>query len=491
MHISKVTLHQIVDLYLQLCHNDGTNAPEPLYLTLSTRLTIPAEISDLIAAANEGKGLTEIHPWDHYDEGGPATEIQKEGQEPYHEEPPQHDLANEVNHRELNEEFSDVVEPAFHTQDSNVHDAGPELNDEKDASDVRNEGVVSAADNVDGEDHEDHENIECGRHNYNQLDRGSEDHDHFPPEEGAYDSEEQRTESTATLANLPASHFVDEHYPEGSTEDTAHDGPVGQDHVDEIEDPGEGYPEGDETNEDIPEHGNYPEDFENDDVDVIYDEAEQDAATRQGDPSPEYHEKEHIEETESSISPEVAADEDNAAEALQPDGDDALHVKIELNPDSASQGGLRGTPEPAGDLFGIGDDLFKSPVKGSEHLNTVHAEDGVDNQSDHFEDGEIREEIPHASPAGNQSEHGEILDEVDNTSQAEAPEGNSPGLPFDEDDYIDLGITESLDVDDAKPSITESPHRPDNTSTKRSREPEDEFELAEIPSPDLKRSRSS
>ncbi|KLJ07416.1 hypothetical protein EMPG_17109 [Blastomyces silverae] len=60
------SLVQIIQVYLDLCSNDGINEPEPLYLTLSSRSTFTAEFARLTAAANEGKGLSYL-TWEDYD----------------------------------------------------------------------------------------------------------------------------------------------------------------------------------------------------------------------------------------------------------------------------------------------------------------------------------------------------------------------------------------------------------------------------------------
>lgn len=63
-----------MDIYLRLSRNDGVNHPDALYLTLSSKRAFPAEIADLLDAANDGKTLSEIHSWDEYDEGEPGSE---------------------------------------------------------------------------------------------------------------------------------------------------------------------------------------------------------------------------------------------------------------------------------------------------------------------------------------------------------------------------------------------------------------------------------
>lgn len=53
-------MFQIVEVYQHLCHNDGLDPPEPLYITLDTKNNFLAEFSNLIAAAHDGRGLSSL-----------------------------------------------------------------------------------------------------------------------------------------------------------------------------------------------------------------------------------------------------------------------------------------------------------------------------------------------------------------------------------------------------------------------------------------------
>jgi hypothetical protein len=60
----KVTLSQLVDVYVHLCRNEGVEKPEPLYLTLTTRPNLYTELSTLLNTAAEGKGISAIQAWE-------------------------------------------------------------------------------------------------------------------------------------------------------------------------------------------------------------------------------------------------------------------------------------------------------------------------------------------------------------------------------------------------------------------------------------------
>ncbi|EEH09690.1 conserved hypothetical protein [Histoplasma capsulatum G186AR] len=60
------SLSQIIQVYLELCSNDGISEPEPLYLTLSSRSTFTSGFARLVAAAHEGRGLSYL-VWEGYD----------------------------------------------------------------------------------------------------------------------------------------------------------------------------------------------------------------------------------------------------------------------------------------------------------------------------------------------------------------------------------------------------------------------------------------
>ena len=216
-----MTLYQLVDLYLRLCHNDGADEPEPLYLTLSTKLTIAAEVSDLLAAAEEGKGLSEIVSWDGYQEAGEFSpdnweeNDQGQTQQEALEAPVEPENAHEPEELAAPDEKPSAQTP----------DAAPIENNEQQGqgepdSAPDNHGLEPASmGNVESnsaEESDDHESTLREVDNVETHDNGSAD-------EGAYDSEEQKTDSTATLAPLQGvDSGIEQQYPDQSKIGRAH-----------------------------------------------------------------------------------------------------------------------------------------------------------------------------------------------------------------------------------------------------------------------------
>src|SRR4051794_30787905 len=55
-----MTLSQIVDVYLALCHNEQIEKVEPLYCHLSSRVSLASQHAYLLSAAEQGKAFAEI-----------------------------------------------------------------------------------------------------------------------------------------------------------------------------------------------------------------------------------------------------------------------------------------------------------------------------------------------------------------------------------------------------------------------------------------------
>jgi hypothetical protein len=65
-YAAQITLAQIIDVYLRLCHNDQGQVTQPLYCHLSSRVSLASQYAYLAAAGGEGKTYAEIAA-DHLD----------------------------------------------------------------------------------------------------------------------------------------------------------------------------------------------------------------------------------------------------------------------------------------------------------------------------------------------------------------------------------------------------------------------------------------
>ncbi|ODM16290.1 hypothetical protein SI65_08289 [Aspergillus cristatus] len=508
LNSSKVTLRQIINVYLHLCDNESIGEPESLYITLSTKLTASAAISELAAAANEGKGLSEIFSWDEFDEvepisAGPDAEPQhdlefqeqapEESQkppkpreheereepaehvtdpEPVREEPeapeeqekpeasderqveaaeatqvPEQDAAEheEGHNHELQPEVTNEAEPAIQ-EGAHLEQEDQEQDDDKLASNQPGEEVEDAALTGKGEDDEYGEinegEYEEDAQEYHDPELENQDH---PSNDRSYDSEEQKTESTATIAPLPVTDRQQD--VELSADVTEADGDHGE--YDEVEDTGEEDHPNDHTNLDAPEHDEYSEEQGYNNVDGAYDE--QNAKEPREEPLSKTHDTSDGDEDE-----DRTPQEDLADEAFQ-GNEDAVHSHSEDGDSDPAQNDARTTPEPADELLGIAESVMDSPSKNAKDNDET-------------------------------ADSGEVLDDdAEYVSSATAEEGvNEVTFDGDDDEFFNLDFD-----DEAGPETNVSDAVPDhNVSTKRTRDPEDETDLTET-TPDAKRSRSS
>ncbi|KAE8149447.1 hypothetical protein BDV25DRAFT_2773 [Aspergillus avenaceus] len=450
VHISKVTLFQVVDLYLQLCHNDGIEEPEPLYLTLSTRLTISAEVSDLLVAASEGKGLSEIHSWDGYYEAEPASaeNFEVDDQETIPNDQ-QDDTSSQDDHNPESVQMSEAAPEAHeHGEPSEIQPNEPE-HENYDAS-------APSSDHAAEEQAEVHDQGEAqqdsrSEHEYPNVDN------HQSPKDGYYDSEEH-TESTATVTHLPATDLTDGQQQADGSIDISYDD---QDHEST---PGEPYVLEGTGDEHYPEEEIYQEtDHTTYTIDNTENEdktADQEQDNGVNEPVLEDPEEELLEHYEDHYpaAEDASQDQEEETEEIFPgDGLEAL-PELDNTTSDLSKSNAQSTSKLADDSLNATDDLPETPRE-----TAAVADEPVDD----------------TNPSG---ELGLIEDTTASTAQEATEE-----LPFDDDeDYLDLGIDEDLDAPDEETGAKS----PGPASTKRHREPEDEFELAESPS-DAKRSRSS
>lgn len=517
-----MTLNQIINLYLHLCDNDGIDEPEALYLTLSTRLTIPAAVSDLLAAANEGKGLSEIYPWDEYEDPLPAEahsddqhdreshqEGPSESQEAQeHEKPavsevpaPAEPETSRHEEFEVSEE-QEKPEPSGEPQVDEVSKA-PEMPQQETA--VQEDGEHGIQQGISSEaalDTREQTHDDLGEIQQNDVDgrlasnghardiapadddkgeydgenaNGIQEHDgselsnqvHRLPNDEYFDSEEQKTERTATIAPLPVTDSANEQQDADQAADAPQTEHGERDEYHGFEAAGEeDYPD-EGANQDAPEQAEYPKEFGYNGAKDAYDEAEQEQNVETS------HEKlSESYEPQNGDENEQATIFDEAVTNEAPQGDlkntedtvhDQLEPDIEDDVQELMQGENQGTPEPADDLLGIAEDVMASPAKNAKGVN-----------------GEV-EHLGHV-------DSGEAFDKTENIPTADAKD-DVEGVAFDGDDDEYLNLNFDDEVGHKESAAPDAAPR-DNVSTKRTREPEDETELTET-TPDIKRSRSS
>jgi len=525
LQISKVTLSQIVELYLQLCHNDGVDEPEPLYLTLSTKLTLPSEISNLFAAANEGKGLSHIHSWEEYEEGGQdAGDIHEyEGQEsedpaapvPSEDHTPSEDHQYGDHNAEAEEEYVEYQAPkeAVHEKlsPSDARDATHIDNAEsKPANNVvsdivyKNDDSAAAADGSEEGGH-DETDVHTQLNTEGVAEPPSGPAHAGSPHEGVYDFEEQATESTATLAHASVTQSADEQRPDQSSEDTGQDQVDSDDYDDQVEldadadfleEEEEEEEEEDEEEEDEEEEDEEEEDEDEDEEEANVEVSEYTNGVEAADTDPgEVFCKE--------ATPEIRSENNNSHETDQPepsleagqnqdrdsDEPDVVHNQSDAHleasqaphdqaalptnevpaesdlQDTADEIG-RKTPELTEDLLGIDEDLLRSPAKGAKETTPLPQEDN--------------------QVSGDAKEH----DVIEDSYPANGSGSDFEEFRFDEEDDIGLGTTEAPDAEDGEVRADESQLQESVPYGKRPRGP-DEFDLVETATPDTKRRRSS
>ncbi|PYI26843.1 hypothetical protein BP00DRAFT_450785 [Aspergillus indologenus CBS 114.80] len=459
MHMDNITLSQVVDLYLRLCHNEGIDEPEPLYLSLSTRLTLSAELSDLLAAANEGKGLTDIHVWDSYAEAeAVSAELYEDLDEvPYSDLPQEEDYPKPDGDKQVGTGL--LQEVSGHQQDHKEHHGEESIENDSRAEveipangrevDAFREGLADQAGEAEFE-------LETGGHA--AISQNT--------DEASYHSEEQ-SESSATVTQLPPTESVDEQQAGGgSTSVTDHqldetqyeyndiDGTEleGIDSLNEVDqfEPGEiveAAPVGSyEATSDLDAQGTHQEQISSVQENSHSFDKKSIAASQ-----------DHVDVDGAALHDGDDDDDDAAAAAPPPEGTEV--VELDESFEDETNNISYPTMNSADDSLGVADNL---PSEGPKN----HAEEVA--HADEFED------------------LGNLDNEAEQSPLLTASHDDEDGLDFD-DDYLDLEFHEDADAI-ANEALTKAHIHP---STKRHREPEDEVELIETPSPDAKRSRSS
>ncbi|KAL1963612.1 hypothetical protein VTN77DRAFT_8057 [Rasamsonia byssochlamydoides] len=555
LHVSKMTLSQIVDIYLHLCHNDGVDEPEPLYLTLSTRSTLLAEISNLAMAADEGKGISLIHSWDEYgnqeeEEPGDDTEAADNGDFQEKQTGVSDDLpVNAISEPPAEpEEGQDDVAPAnqgpgdhiasadqaldkdlsksdsSHVEHANDADTNQEVIENEVLSREQDHGSASGAQVNEDDGHAEnfyHASQEEAQDNQ-QLEQVLSSTD--LPAEGPYDSEEQ-TESTATLAH--ASVTQSDERQEGEVVDLS----SGQDHItsdhydyenehDSGEVGGNEDEEDDEAEEDNLEEQNIEEAEED------YDGGEEEEG------EVEYEEYEEVEEeveaeAEAEAEPEAepepepraeAEAEAEAATAANPDEGFTLHQGISSDSGDRQASATSSHHEvPSGSGQGHSTDhqswnAIPGPyddTEGGKQIPIDHVDQSgqTTRQTPELPDDLLGvDEDLFASPDKGAKSAGSTLagqadKDLGNPEEEQAnAHDNTHSLHQSGDDFEELGFEDDdyFELDDTghpgdedRELGAEKLHVHGSGPGKRSREAEDEEDFAQIPTPDAKRSRPS
>ncbi|KAL4795736.1 hypothetical protein BDV19DRAFT_362568 [Aspergillus venezuelensis] len=422
------TLKQIVDVYLQLCHNDGIEEPEALYLTLTTKRTAAEELSELMLAASEGKGLSEIQAWELYPEGEDAAEYEEAARESYSEE-----KEDALDH---NGSADDLPHPepelVSHDQDSsNLQQEGQEFHETQDA-----------------------ENADVVEHSLEDPNReGQADAsvDARSPHAASHNSEGQKTESSGTLEPLPLDEASEEQPESGEFVEHGFDG---EDHEE-------------------PYHEEYHSDDEAHLEDGSFARAtgsNEDLGPPQADnlenPAEEHLEEHHNLEAESYEQTSSTEDEPVTSQDLEHEPEAAQNDGVVDNDHN-----LQELEEPVPDPT--------SEEQSHQHQEVVHDSPIV---AEDFSDPKHVADVPKENASG------EVEPTAEDVISLPAEGEDEADLSFeDEEDYLDLGYEEELGEFDQDPDASPASHVPG----KRLREPEDDEDLPESTTPEVKRSRSS
>lgn len=121
-YATQITLSQILDVYLMLCHNGPGEQAEPLFCTLSSRVSLASQHAYLLSAAQQGKSFAEVLA-EHTGSGGDSSEAAEEKQE-FHDDnsdnPQQSHLENTEQNYEYEQADLETVKPHQVEQDSPV-----------------------------------------------------------------------------------------------------------------------------------------------------------------------------------------------------------------------------------------------------------------------------------------------------------------------------------------------------------------------------------
>jgi hypothetical protein len=453
-----MTLHQILNVYLRLCHNDGNNEPEALYLTLSSRPAVHSELADLEAAANEGKGLSQVHPWSEFEDGEDNEDSRV--------------VENAAEESDGDQAHQD---PLPETEESNPEQVAPGGAAESEAHDAFNKDAPIEAinDPVPGE-HNAQAEPEIGAAEAQQVDETDQaDSPQFADEnthdyveehyEEHYDSEAPKTESTSTV--MPASDHVEAQRSTEAVSAEATEDPLDENDGSNPAGDGEGLhgEASSRQNETYgfegQEHGEYQDELAGEETHIsgANDEVHPVDFTSA-------HDEGAADELDS-----VAAVQDASVSVLDDDVDNQSNGQSESTVENARKEESATHEELEDDLLGIAEDLLEGAASDPE------------DDLGHIENADLEQEPEDGYPDAAAG---------DDVTANDGPADDDSGDYDEEDSYNVLEFSEHIELGEADLVPTDS--QPHENPSKRSREEEDEWDFEEETStPDLKRRRPS
>ncbi|KAF3397737.1 hypothetical protein F1880_006146 [Penicillium rolfsii] len=463
-HTSDMTLHQILNIYLRLCHNDGNDEPEALYLTLSSRPNVQSELANLEAAANEGKGLSQVHPWSEFEDGD-------DSEDPQAVEHPVEDSTGDQDRQELS---------LHETEECNQEQVVPGSAAEFEAHDAVNKDAPTEAisDSVSGEHNAEAEPeieaTEIGATETQQADetdqadasRYADENSHDWAEEHyeeQYDSEAPKTESTSTV--VPASDHVEkQELTEAVSAEAFEDALDDKDGQDRTKGDGKKLNDEDSSEQhkqdgfEGKQHEEYQDELAEDETYI----SRPDDETHPVDFAPA-HDEGALNDLDS-----VAAVQDASVGVLDDEIDDHSVDQSESTVDNLPKKESATHEEPEDDLLGIAEDLLEGPA------------------SDHVDD------LNHIKNTGFEQEPEDVYPEATVGDAVAADDDlvdDDSGNYEEEDSYQVLEFSEHVESGEA--DIVNTDSQTHENPSKRSREEEDEWDFEETSTPELKRRRPS
>lgn len=444
---------------------------------MSSKRAFSDEILDLTAAAIAGKTLSElqveIHSWDEYNEAEPGSEddIEAHGAEEHEDEVYYtNEVQNELSVPEEQivpkpKEAEVLASDQSQAQAQDVPAAHPEIVQapDEDASvsskrggEVAPESEAHVTQSANKEADQSEESLHVEEHEIHE-----EEHADADATERHYDSEGPQgpqSDSTGTVAGLAGESGIKE-----STEDVSPDGAFAGTDQTEPENQYAEDAEGDDLGPD--EYFEHEDSSPLDDLEATYNENigdENGDAEKQEpvDQAPVLDEEDEDEleapPTNEIVSATSVQDEitDPSHDKTAPPLDRGLHHASDKNEQ---------TPDPEDDLLGIAEDLLQTPPRDNEH-DTLDEFEGID--------------------------YDEPEDEI--AAPVAADDGGVDDQEFEENHFGDYDAhfdeSETVEVVGSDPSVTDSPTK--NSSTKRSRDDEDDWDVVDT-TVDTKRRRSS